>query len=125
MQTLPTPTEERPIWPAIRRGWRRRCPNCGQGAVLHSYLKVNDACGDCGLTLSLARADNGPAYLSILITGKVMITAMLYVFVAYRPDPMTMAVGFSIGAVALSLYLLPRLKGMIVGIQWANRMHGF
>jgi uncharacterized protein (DUF983 family) len=28
-------------------------------------------------------------------------------------------------AVALSLFLLPRLKGAIVGFQWARRMHGF
>jgi uncharacterized protein (DUF983 family) len=27
--------------------------------------------------------------------------------------------------VALSLYLLPRLKGVMVAIQWARRMHGF
>jgi uncharacterized protein (DUF983 family) len=31
----------------------------------------------------------------------------------------------TIVCVTLSLYLLPRLKGMIVAIQWARRMHGF
>ena len=30
-----------------------------------------------------------------------------------------------VGTVALSLYLLPRLKGALVGVQWAKRMHGF
>jgi uncharacterized protein (DUF983 family) len=32
---------------------------------------------------------------------------------------------FATGCVALSLFLLPRLKGVIVAIQWAKRMHGF
>ena len=32
---------------------------------------------------------------------------------------------FSVGTVALSLWLLPRLKGAMVAIQWAKRMHGF
>ena len=36
-----------------------------------------------------------------------------------------MAIGFSVVFVALSLILLPRLKGGFVGIQWAKRMHGF
>ncbi len=27
--------------------------------------------------------------------------------------------------VVLSLVLLPSIKGSIVGLQWANRMHGF
>ena len=26
---------------------------------------------------------------------------------------------------ALSLFLLPRMKGVMVGFQWAKRMHGF
>jgi uncharacterized protein (DUF983 family) len=30
-----------------------------------------------------------------------------------------------VGTVALSLYLLPRLKGALVAVQWAKRMHGF
>ena len=37
-------TAERPAWPAIRRGLACRCPKCGEGALLHSYLKVNLAC---------------------------------------------------------------------------------
>ncbi|WP_417812469.1 DUF983 domain-containing protein [Thalassospira alkalitolerans] len=32
---------------------------------------------------------------------------------------------FASGTVLLSLYLLPRFKGAIVGLQWAKRMHGF
>jgi uncharacterized protein (DUF983 family) len=32
---------------------------------------------------------------------------------------------FAIGCVTLSLYLLPRLKGAVIGFQWARRMHGF
>jgi uncharacterized protein (DUF983 family) len=50
---------------------------------------------------------------------------LLYVYTEYEPDPLMVATTFSIGCVALSLFLLPRLKGMIVGIQWAKRMHGF
>jgi uncharacterized protein (DUF983 family) len=54
-----------------------------------------------------------------------MAPALLFAFTRYRPDPLVLASVFSIGTVALSLFLLPRLKGMMVGIQWAKRMHGF
>ncbi len=54
-----------------------------------------------------------------------MAPAILIAFVVFRPDPLVLASMFTIGAVALSLYLLPRLKGMIVAVQWAKRMHGF
>ena len=36
-----------------------------------------------------------------------------------------MAVGFSVAFSALALFLLPRIKGMFVAIQWAKKMHGF
>lgn len=116
---------ERPIGRAIKRGWRRRCPNCGSGPMLRGYLKVREECPVCGEALHHHRADDGPAYLTILIVGHLVAPTMLYAFVAWRPDPLVLAAVFSVGAVALSLYLLPRLKGLMVAFQWAKRMHGF
>lgn len=116
---------ERPVKPAMLRGWRRRCPNCGSGPMLRGYLKVRDNCAVCGEDLHHHRADDGPAYLTILIVGHLMAPLILIVFERYRPEPLVLAATFSVGCVALSLYLLPRLKGMIVAIQWAKRMHGF
>jgi uncharacterized protein (DUF983 family) len=118
-------SEERPMRPALLRGWRRRCPNCGAGPMLSGYLKVRDSCPVCGEELHHQRADDGPAYLTILIVGHLMAPLILYFFVHYRPDPYVLATAFSVGTVALSLFLLPRLKGVMVALQWAKRMHGF
>ena len=118
-------SEERPVRPALLRGWRRRCPNCGAGPMLSGYLKVRESCPVCSEELHHQRADDGPAYLTILIVGHLMAPLILYFFVHYRPDPYVLATVFSVGTVALSLFLLPRLKGMMVAMQWAKRMHGF
>ncbi len=120
-----TPAIDRPMGAAIRRGFMRRCPNCGQGHVFTGYLKVADQCPVCRLDLHHHRADDGPAYLTILIVGHLMAPLILYVFTIFRPDPLVTATIFTVGCVALSLYLLPRLKGVVVAIQWAKRMHGF
>lgn len=109
----------------MRRGWRQKCPSCGKGQLFSAYLKLRPSCPVCHEDLSHARADDGPAYLAILITAKVLGTIMLKVYLSYDPDPYLMTAIFCVGAAAMSLYLLPRLKGMIVGIQWAKRMHGF
>ena len=118
-------TEERELRPALLRGWRRRCPNCGSGPMLKGYLQVRDICAVCDEAMHHHRADDGPAYLTILIVGHVMAPTILMVFTAFRPEPMVLFTGFAIGCVALSLYLLPRLKGLMVAFQWARRMHGF
>ncbi|MGR3661303.1 MAG: DUF983 domain-containing protein [Paracoccaceae bacterium] len=115
----------RELKPAMLRGWRRRCPSCGSGPLLKGYLKVRDACPVCSEEMSHHRADDGPAYLTILIVGHLMAPAILIVFTRFRPEPLVLATLFTIGCVALSLYLLPRLKGAMVAFQWAKRMHGF
>lgn len=116
---------ERPLSQAIRRGLLGRCPNCGEGKILEGYLKVRAACPVCGEDLHHHRADDGPAYLTILIVGHLMAPMILLAFNVWRPDPLVLALTFSVACVALSLTLLPRLKGMIVAIQWSRRMHGF
>lgn len=117
--------QERPLWPALAKGWRRKCPKCGDGALLHSYLKVNDTCETCDQELHHHRADDGPAYLTILIVGHIMGPSLLAVFTAWRPEPLTLFTIFAVGCTLLSLYLLPRLKGAVVGFQWARQMNGF
>ena len=116
---------DRPAWPAILRGLHRRCPDCGQGPLFDGYLKVKDQCPVCRTDLHHHRADDGPAYLTILIVGHLLAPAILWFFVKFRPEPMVTVTLFTVGTVALSLYLLPRLKGAVVAIQWAKRMHGF
>ena len=117
--------QERDLRQAMWRGWRRRCPNCGSGPLMKGYLQVRPQCPVCGEELHHHRADDGPAYLTILIVGHLMAPLILWAFLSFRPDPLVLATIFAIGSVTLSLYLLPRLKGLIVGIQWAKRMGGF
>ena len=116
---------DRDRWSAMTRGWRRKCPNCGQGAMLKGYLKVVNSCAVCEEELHHHRADDGPAYLTILIVGHLMAPLLHLVFVTWRPDPITLFTIFAVGCVGLSLYLLPRLKGVVVGFQWARRLGGF
>jgi len=117
--------DARPTWPAIRKGWCRKCPNCGSGPLMRGYLNVRKSCPVCREELHHHRADDGPAYLTILIVGHVMAPLLLAVFEMWRPEPLVLFTIFAVGCVALSLYLLPRLKGVIVAIQWSRFMHGF
>lgn len=116
---------ERPVKPALKRGWKRKCPNCGSGPLLKDYLKVRDECVVCSEELYHHRADDGPAWATILISGHLLAPLMLIVFQTFRPEGWVMALGFSVVFLALALFLLPRIKGMFVAIQWAKRMHGF
>ena len=119
------PLTERSTALAMRRGARGRCPACGRGRLFTGYLKVRDQCSECGEDLHHQRADDGPAYLTILIVSHLGAPLLLAIYMAYRPSAMAMLIGFSAAAIVLSLALLPRFKGAFVGFQWARRMHGF
>lgn len=117
--------DDRPLGPALRLGWARTCPACGQGAMMKGYLKVADACPHCAEALHHHRADDGPAYLTILVVGKSVMALYLAVYLAFAPEPWVMiALCWSV-ALAMALWLLPRFKGAFVALQWSRRMNGF
>ncbi|MFV0366961.1 MAG: DUF983 domain-containing protein [Hyphomicrobiaceae bacterium] len=110
---------------ALLRGARQKCPACGKGALFYAYLKVNDACPSCGEELHHHRADDAPPYFTMLITGHIVVGLMLSAAM-YRdwPNWVHMALWPTM-VIVMSLWLLPRVKGALVALQWALRMHGF
>jgi uncharacterized protein (DUF983 family) len=121
----PGSASDRPLMPALMRGWRRRCPNCGGGPMMRGYLTVRERCAACGEELHHHRADDLPAWMTILVVGHVLASLLLSVEQAFRPPIWVHWAAWPALTLAMTLWLLPRMKGMVVGMQWAWRMHGF
>ena len=115
----------RDVWRAMRDGMRGRCPACGKGPLFSRYLKVAVACPACGEELHHHRADDAPPYFTILIVGHLIVGAILPVERAFAPPLWLHAALWLPLTVGLALWFLPRVKGAIVGLQWAFYMHGF
>jgi uncharacterized protein (DUF983 family) len=118
-------SDKRDIWVSMKRGFRGRCPRCGEGRLFRAFLKVDDVCPACGLDLTPQRADDLPAYLVIVIVGHVVVLTALWIETDYSPPVwLQLAVYLPFTSIA-SLILLQPVKGAVVGMQWALRMHGF
>jgi uncharacterized protein (DUF983 family) len=110
---------------AMWRGFRGKCPNCGEGHLFGRFLKVADGCDRCGEELLHQRADDFPAYLVMVVVGHLVVPAILAVETAYAPPVwLQLAVWLPVTLFA-SLALLQPTKGAIVGLQWQIGMHGF
>lgn len=109
---------------ALRLGFRRLCPRCGRGAMFLKYLKVQPACPGCGLALSSFRADDAPPYFTILLVGHVIVPAMLMLEQAAHPPEWVHAALWLPLTLALTLLLLPRIKGAVIGWHWAAALRG-
>jgi len=110
---------------ALMRGAACRCPACGEGPLFRKFLKVKDRCDVCGEELFHHRADDMPAYIVMSIVGHIVIGLLLWVETSFAPSiwvHIALWVPLTIG---LSLALLQPVKGTIVALQWALRMHGF
>jgi uncharacterized protein (DUF983 family) len=118
-------TAHRDVGQAMLRGMAGRCPNCGKGRLFRAYLKVADHCDVCGEAFHHHQADDAPPYFTMVIVGHIVIAAVLAVEVAYHPAIWIHLALWLPLTVILSLVLLPIVKGAVVGMQWANRMHGF
>jgi len=47
--------EKRNVWSSMKRGFRCRCPRCGEGKLFRAFLKTNDKCSVCDLDFTPAR----------------------------------------------------------------------
>ena len=107
------------------RGAGHRCPSCGTGSLYRAFLKVDDHCGHCGQALHHHRADDAPPYFTIFIVGHIILAGVLYLEQAYAPSTWIHALIWVPLTLLMTLLLLPRIKGALVGLQWALGMHGF
>lgn len=69
--------DARPIFASMLRGALLKCPACGVGAMFWRYLKVAESCPHCGEELHHHRADDAPAYFTIVIVGHIVVSLVL------------------------------------------------
>ena len=108
-----------PLRRSVFRGFAGRCPACGKGPLFWKYLKVNGRCEVCDTDLARYPADDGPAYLTILLVGHLVVAPMLLFPIVWRSNPAYSLPLILIPLAALTLALLPRIKGAWVGMMYA------
>ena len=116
---------KRDVWLAMKRGFCGRCPSCGEGKLFRAFLKVADSCSACGQDFTAHRADDLPAYLVIVIVGHIVVPIALWIETNYAPPVAWQLAAYLPITFFSSLLLLQPIKGAVVGMQWALRMHGF
>lgn len=114
----------RPMRRSIGRGLRRRCPQCGEGRLFSGYLKVNDHCSRCNESYGQIRADDMPPYLTILLVGHLIVPMVLIVYQNYKWSTWVSMLVWPTLTLALTLILLPLIKGGTVAAMWSLRLRG-
>jgi uncharacterized protein (DUF983 family) len=109
---------------AMWRGWRRRCPNCGQLPLYRNYLKQVERCDHCATALGEIRADDFPPYLTIVVVGHIIVPAIVLTERHFRPETWVHMVIWLPLTLLLMLWFLPRLKGVAIGLMLGLGLKG-
>jgi uncharacterized protein (DUF983 family) len=109
---------------AAERGILGRCPCCGKGQLFKRFLKQVDNCADCGEAFAGLRADDAAPWATIIVVGHVFLPMAFMIDLTYlMPEWAALTVWSGFFAL-LSVALLPRAKGMMLGVLWRTRATG-
>lgn len=115
----------RQLGQAMMRGLRCRCPHCGEGKLFRAFLKPVAKCAVCEEDYTAQRADDLPAYLTVVIVGHIVIGGFMAVETLGNLSLIAHLAIWTPLTLLLSLGLLQPIKGATIGLQWALFMHGF
>ncbi len=113
------------LWNTLLNGVKGKCPACGAGSLFSSYLKRREACPSCGESFDGLDADDGPAWLGIVISAHVVGWLLLTM-----ETSMTLSYGVELAillptTVATVLLVLPPAKGLFIAhMWWSGREQG-
>jgi uncharacterized protein (DUF983 family) len=119
MSAMPDAAPVRPFGRSFLRGLAGRCPNCGKGKLFYRYLKVSPQCPVCGADLDRYPSDDGPAYFTILLVGHLVVAPLLVLSFIWKAPLAVVVPATIIPLVLITLAILPRTKGAVVGALYA------
>jgi len=112
---------ERSTKETIKLGFAGRCPRCGMGRIFKGRLEIVDECPVCGLVLSEHDAGDGAVVPALLILGTILVALAVWVEFRFEPPIWVHVVLWGPIGLGMTLWLLPRLKGIGVALQHKYR----
>lgn len=112
------------IFEAVKRGIRNRCPSCGVARFFPRFLKPIEICPVCQKDWTAHRADDFPAYLSILLTGHLVAPIIIALASSDRLPLWAIAAILVVLVLVLCISLLQPAKGAIMALLWRWGVNG-
>ena len=118
MEQTPDSPAPIPLWPTLMRGLKCRCPKCGDAPLFRAYLKPVENCAACGENLGVIRADDGPAWMTLMLVGHLFAFGLLFMEPT-GDEPEWLGISLLLGlTTVLSLLTLHYSKGFFIALIW-------
>ena len=109
------------IGEVLRRGWRRRCPRCGEGPLFRSGIKFNDRCSACHLKL---QRDRGDTLMFMFFTDRIpILVGIVAVYFGFRSTNWMTATAFLLALVIPMIATIRERQGVALALDYLSRVY--
>ena len=104
----------------LRRGWRRKCPQCGQGDLYQRWLRLHEHCSVCGLNYL---PDQGDLMGPLMFLDRVLfiVPIILFFYLGVWHPSLTGFIVFNGFLLFLLIYTMPHRNGVSLAIDYLVR----
>ena len=102
------------------RGWCRKCPQCGRGALYQRWLTVHERCPVCGLQYL---PNQGDLFGALMFLDRVLFIVpliVLFYFRLWHPN-LVLFILFGAAMVLTLVFTMPHRNGMSLAIDYLIR----
>jgi uncharacterized protein (DUF983 family) len=105
---------------AIGRGWRKRCPHCGRGAMFSGWAHHLDRCAVCGLVYE---RNSGDTWAFTIIGDRLPVAALIVIvyFGLFRNHRVLGAIAFALIVIAF-VRTSPNRWGVGIALHYLSRV---
>ena len=108
------------LWQILARGWRRRCPRCGEGPLFRRRIEVHPRCEACGLVY---QPDPGDTLMFMMITDRIPILfgVIAVYFLGFRSTDWMIICGFLALMIAPLVATIRQRQGLALALVYLSR----
>src|SRR5262245_2229467 len=108
-------------WKALTNGLRRRCPHCGEGALLEGWLTLRARCPACGMVYERSPGD---AWAFWIIGDRIPVfVAIAAVYFGVAPRSWGQGVLFIAAIVLVLVVTIPQRLGVVTALDYLSRRY--
>lgn len=105
----------------LRRGMRRRCPRCGEGALFRRGIAIHERCSECHL---LYQRDRGDTLMFMFITDRIPILfGIAAVYFGFRSTNLMVATAFLVALIAPMAATIRERQGLALALDYLSRVY--
>lgn len=105
---------------AMFRGLKGSCPKCGQAPLFRGYMKPVTHCAHCEMEWTEVRADIAPSWATMTLVAHLMAPFFHFLIFNDTFPTWVFTLIMCIVAIILVLLILPRMKGLFLGLIWVT-----